>query len=193
MPKLRSTMALLFFLAMGLPITAQQKSSANRWQFHSINNVGLLEGQAGSAFQLQSINGVQYRSWFAGLGIGLDYYQFRGLPLFLDLRKMFRLSSNALFVYGDIGVHSNWMTDKQKTNNYIFSTQNVYNGVYVDAGGGYQINVGKTNAFLLSLGYSYKTLNGEQVDISPVYYGITPVSTYKYSMGRLSIKAGWRF
>jgi hypothetical protein len=64
-----------------------QKNAA--WQFHSINQLGLLEGQIGSAFQIQTINGAQYKSWFGGIGIGLDYYRFRSIPLFLDFRKDF--------------------------------------------------------------------------------------------------------
>ncbi len=39
--------------------SAQQINSGSQWQFHSINNVGLLEGETGSAFQLQTINGAQ--------------------------------------------------------------------------------------------------------------------------------------
>jgi hypothetical protein len=43
-------------------ISAQQKSPVKPLLFHSINNVGLLEGQAGSALQLLSINGTGFLS-----------------------------------------------------------------------------------------------------------------------------------
>ena len=70
---MRPVLFLAFTLCLSGMVSAQQKTVTGIWQFHSINNVGLLEGQTGSAFQLQSINGMQYQSWFAGIGLGLDF------------------------------------------------------------------------------------------------------------------------
>src|ERR1700712_5956221 len=96
---------LFICLLTGLVFFAHaQKKSTTPWNFHSINNIGLLEGQTGSSFQIQTVNGAQYKSWFAGIGLGLDYYRYRTVPLFLDLRKEFGKSSNRLFLYADMGV-----------------------------------------------------------------------------------------
>lgn len=103
----------LFICLSGL-VSAQQKTKTCPWQFHSINNVGLLEGQTGSAFQLQSINGMQYKSWYAGIGLGLDFYRYRTIPLFLDIRKEFGSGSNKFFAYADGGVNFVWLTDNEK-------------------------------------------------------------------------------
>ena len=172
-----------------------QTAQTPGWKFHSINNIGLLEGEKGSAFQLQTIHGVQYKSWFAGAGIGIDYYKFRGLPLFFDCRKMFPLSSkDVFFVYADIGIHCNWITDKQKNDNSYYSGGDFSNGIYTDAGIGYEIGTSKKDAFLISAGYSYKALNETYTDYTPLAYDGPPVlSKNHYGLRRLTIKMGWKF
>jgi hypothetical protein len=168
------------------------------FHFHSINQAGLLNGQAGSSWQLQTINGVQHRSWFAGIGAGLEGYRFRGIPLFVDLRKTFGQAKNKPFVYADAGIHFIWVTDKDKTVNGG-SQATFYNGLYLDGGAGYEIHINRKNALLLSLGYSYKTIREKAAVYyySPMPFSTQPVvssyDTYHYYLNRLSIKAGWKF
>jgi hypothetical protein len=185
---LMSLFGLLYFSGMG-----QIEKSPAPWRFQSVLNVGLLEGETGSAFQLQTINGLQYKSWFTGIGLGLDYYRFRTIPLFLDVRKEFGKNSSRVFIYGDGGVSFTWVTDQQKSGN----TDNHYsNGFYCDLGLGYKAIIGKKNAVLISLGYSYKKLTesypayGFGYDYPP---GPAPTDKINYSLNRLSIKMGWMF
>src|SRR5438045_390412 len=146
---------ILFFvlcLCIAGSISAQQKKVGCPWQFHSINNVGLLEGQTGSAFQLQSVNGMQYKSWYLGIGVGLDFYRYRTIPLFLDLRKEFGSARDKIFAYADGGVHFPWLTDNEKT---MYVTNDHFNtGFYTDLGMGYKMSVGTSYHLLLSIGYS---------------------------------------
>jgi hypothetical protein len=193
--------SMLFFLLVtraGISV-AQQKTSAASWQFHSINSVGLLEGQVGSAFQLQTINGAQYKSWFGGIGLGLDYYRYRTIPLFVDLRKEFGKAADKLFVYSDLGINFGWVTDKQKT---PYMTDDKFaNGFYSDLGFGYKINLKKNGGLLMSLGYTYKKVT-ESYKL-PVYFMANSIyyepalnefrQQYSYSMNRITIKIGWEF
>ena len=178
---------------------AQQQKGINRIQFHSINQLGLLNGETGSSCQIQTINGIQYKSWFAGIGVGLDYYRFRGIPLFADIRKTFGAAKNKLFVYGDGGIHFSWVTDKEKTVNGRPQSK-FSNGLYLDGGIGYQIQLSPKNALLLSVGYSYKQMK----ETAPVYYFYPmivggdypqsqPTNSYNYHLNRISIKVGWEF
>src|SRR5450631_2033356 len=144
---------LLMVTMIGISV-AQPKTADASWKFHSINSVGLLEGQVGSAFQIQTINGAQYKSWFGGIVLGLDYYRYRTIPLFIDLRKEFGRTAKKLFVYSDLGINFGWVTDKQKTQ-YVFDDK-FANGFYSDLGFGYKINLGKNGGLLIGLGYSYK-------------------------------------
>jgi hypothetical protein len=176
---------------------AQQKKSDNPWGFQSVLNVGLLEGQTGSAFQLQTINGAQYKSWFAGVGLGLDYYRFRTIPLFLDIRKEFGSGSSRVFLYADAGISFSWVTDQQKLG---YTDDHFSNGFYSDMGLGYKAIVGKRNAVLISVGYSHK----KSTESYATYYfypqgyppgpmGSVPKEQINYSLNRLSIKMGWMF
>jgi hypothetical protein len=174
--------------------SAQQKSLTCPWKFHSINNIGLLEGQTGSSFQIQSINGAQYKSWFGGIGLGLDFYRYRTIPLFIDIRKEFGKSNNKLVVYSDLGINFSWVTDNEKTS-YVAGDK-FSGGFYADMGVGYKIAVGKNGALLLSAGYSFKKLK-ETYDAYD--YNFFPPSgggqkdQINYSLNRLSIKIGWEF
>src|SRR5277367_6797314 len=131
-----SMLFIMLIMIVGIS-SAQQNSLGRQWQFHSINSVGLLEGETGSAFQMQTINGINYKSWFAGIGLGLDFYRLRTIPLFADFRKEFGKSSNKIFVYSDVGINFSWVTDQQKTS-YV-QNDKFNNGFYGDWGLGYKV------------------------------------------------------
>ena len=183
---------LLLFLVLCHPILqGQELKQKSLWRFRSINQIGLLEGQAGSAFQLQTVNGMQYKSWFAGIGVGIDYYQFRGIPLFLDLRKSFGSVNRSFFIYADAGTHFAWAT----TNQHLLYQSDFSNGLYTDFGIGYQIRLGNNTAVLLSAGYSYKQGSEKtQHNICP-FAGpcYDDPQRYDYDLNRLLLKAGISF
>ncbi len=195
----------LIFISLLIAIcgisSAQQGNPAASWRFHSINSVGLLEGETGSAFQLQTINGAAYKSWFGGVGVGIDYYRYRTIPLFADFRKEFGKNSNKVFVYADLGINFSWLTDNQKATYQL--DDHFGNGFYNDLGLGYKVSLGKNNGLLLSLGYSYKkiteTYQSYYTYMPPVYFtdppgpGTPPTEKIQYSLNRLSIKLGWEF
>jgi hypothetical protein len=189
-----SVFSVILMLGIGRA-SAQQKSPVGSWQFHSINSLGLLEGQAGSAFQLQTVNGVQYKSWFAGVGVGLDFYRYRTIPLFADLRKEFGHGTGKAFVYADLGISFSWVTDDEKM--AYEPDDHFSNGFYNDFGIGYKMSVGKRNALLISLGYSYKKIVESYQD--GIYFGYLPTEGYdnreqiESHLNRLTIKLGWAF
>jgi len=197
---------LLFLLPACLVLSfcpAQQRKGKPAFQFHSINQVGVLNGETGSAFQIQTINGLRYKSWFAGIGAGIDYYRFRGIPLFADIRKTFGHAKNKLFVYGDGGIHFNWATEKEKNASGV--RDEISNGLYLDGGLGYHIYINSSNAVLISLGYSCKKITDRTpavyyypLDYYPTIVGVYPspesqTNKLNYSLNRISIKLGWEF
>jgi hypothetical protein len=186
---------ILFFLLSPFILFAQESPAINKaWKFHSINQVGLLEGQAGSAFQLQTINGFQHRSWFGGVGLGLDHYRFRGIPLFLDVRKEFGQLANRFFVYADLGIHFSWVTDKQKNSILYVTPKNFSTGLYSDAGIGYTIRLKKKNSLLFSAGYSFKNMKATVLDTRPIAWdGLPFTDIYHYELHRVDMKFGWAF
>jgi hypothetical protein len=72
-----------FLIFLHCSISLAQKSETKKTiLFHSINQVGILAGSSDATLQLQTINGINTKTWFAGLGVGLDYYYVRSVPFF---------------------------------------------------------------------------------------------------------------
>src|SRR5919206_1805397 len=128
--------------------TANKNTTAKRLSFHSINAIGLHEGETGTSFQLQTVNGVQLHQWFAGIGAGLDYYTYRTVPLFLDVRRNLWNKRITPFVYADGGMNFPWIP-KDVENSWYNS--NFKGGLYYDIGIGYAIQTKNSGGFLLSL------------------------------------------
>ena len=170
---------------------AQQKIISRPFRFHSINNVVLLEGQAGSALQLPTINGAQYKSWFAGVGIGLDYYRYRTIPLFLDVRKEFGKRSNKLFIYEDAGMNFYWERDTYAKQ---FPVDDKFkNGFYGETGVGYKLKLNQRINLLFNAGYSYKNITeeGTYPYMYPILAGMEyPVEKINYNLNRFVLQVG---
>ena len=183
---MRAYLFLLSFL-FSVSVQAQNDSSKPKLKFHSINQLGILEGQAGTGFQVQSINGILFRKLFLGAGIGLDYYQMRSVPLFLDLRT-YLLRSQKPFVYVDGGTHFPWARKS-------FDWPAEYKaGLFYDMGIGYSVPL-RGCAFLVSAGYSYKAY--KEIQRYPNYCLTPPcpetVYNNSYQLRRVSVKMGLSF
>jgi hypothetical protein len=165
-----------------------QPAKAKKQEFRFITSVGVLAGASGRQLQLQSVAGLHMGRWQAGIGTGIDYYYFRGVPLFADLRRAF-LKSGALFSYANIGLHLPWVKEVE-TDWFKNSYQP---GLYYDLGAGWQVKSGRKTAVLFSAGYSGKTVS--QTQTFDVFWPrpYSPTTDLKYHLRRISIKAGFRF
>jgi hypothetical protein len=187
-----------FCLVITLIIIATTAMGQSSTRFSSQNYVGLLEGEQGSKFQLQTINGIKYKTWFAGIGTGIDWYYRRSIPAFISLNKDFSIKGNRnFFVATDVGANFPWQDNK---NSYIYNVEESIPGFYWGAGLGYKVGVGKLNdGILLQLGYSYKHVAEKTKTIyyyaTPMIVEPTPETTnrFDYYLRRLSLKIGWNF
>lgn len=193
---LKRYFALMLVMALGVQFSmAQSKTGAKKITLGSITNIGLINGSKASALSLQTIFGVSYKQSFAGIGVGLDYYRFRTVPLFFDLRHEFGKGKRNFFIYGDLGYNFDWLTEKNKQDYLFFGNFDYKGGIYYDAGIGYKVSFKKADALLISTGFSFKKITNE------IGTGMCPfvgpcsqeIETYNYAMSRLMIKAGWRF
>jgi hypothetical protein len=183
---------LLLFIVLPFMLNAQnaKKTRSNcGCSFSSINQAGVMEGSAGSSFHVQTINGIRYKSWFTGLGVGLDHYRYRTIPVFFDVRKDLLNKVNTPFLFGDVGVHVPWLDDKNKT---WWGDSEFNRGLYYDAGVGYKLNIGKSRALLFSGGFSLKKMR--ETRFIPVMCITAPCPDqreyYDFSLKRFSLKAG---
>jgi hypothetical protein len=162
--------------------------------FTSLNQVGIAWGATDDALQLQTINGVSYKTYSAGIGIGLDYYWERTVPLFIDLRKnIFSKKANTVCLCR-LGISIPWVkTDKENT----WSKSDYDNGSYVDIGIGYKVPINKKLFANLSFGYSQKKLHEKRVNEMMIfdfrYGGNNAEEDYDYTFRRFSLKAGLSF
>jgi hypothetical protein len=164
-------------------------------QFQSINQAGLLQGQYEAAGLLQTINGFRFKQWFAGIGVGIDYYRFRTIPVFADIRRNLFNKKSSPFVYTNLGMHFSWVDESRKNPDGWGAASTFGNGIYTDAGLGYSFGFKNKMAFLLSAGYSYRNITEKRTInvwcINPPCIGNT--ETIKYGLNRLTFKMGFQF
>lgn len=172
-------------------IQAQQKL-----KFTSINVAGLLTGSSEPALQLQTINGVRYKDFTAAIGIGMDNYYFKSIPVFVHFSRQFTIKNFTPFVYSDIGV--NLPEDKDNDQKDHWRSSKYDAGLYFDLGVGYTFPVYKKMSVIFSLGYSQKHLNEERssgyfIGFPNAIYRELPSEYYSYAFRRISLKAGLSF
>ncbi len=135
-------------ICTGFNHTIAQESPAYSGMF----NVGILYGSNKSKIQAQTIHGLQYRGWFAGVGGGIDDYFQQSIPIFLDVRKSILNKPNTPFVYADGGI--NLVTKGTKDD---WRKVEMKAGVFYEGGLGYKIALAEKLALNLAVGYSAKT------------------------------------
>lgn len=181
-------------IALGfvLPFKVFSQITNAKLLYSSINQVGLLTGNRGEAFSVQTINGIKKARSFAGLGVGLDFYGMRSFPLFFDFRRDLSLKKNTPFVYGDAGVNfpSPNYIEKEQARFPSFSPAWFY-----DFGLGIKLSGKNNRALIVSAGYSLK-----QIKYKALSYTIAPVpqmqtenyDRYNFLYRRLILKIGFQ-
>lgn len=165
-------------------------------KYHSINNAGLVIGKSDNTLQLQTINGIKYKTYSAGIGIGLDDYYFKTVPLFVDLRKNLSEKKSTPFAYLDLGASIPWDRAKIET----WTTSYYKTGFLYDMGIGYSVPIKGKFAFNFSAGYSEKILNETRESSlwTDYFPGPAPgnykdTADYRYTFRRISLRIGFSF
>jgi len=196
-------MSRIYFIAIivslsNFPLYSQIKESSGKnarscaCGYQSMLQGGLLEGAAGPSWNLQAINGVFYKSWFAGVGVGLDHYIMRTIPLFVDVRKDIFKKMRTPFLYADGGIQFDWLKTKEKRG---WGSSEYNRGYYYDVGAGYKLGFGNRDALLVSAGYTMKKLREEHMGILQCIQPPCNPSKdyYNYTFSRITLKVGWQF
>src|ERR1035437_11197617 len=169
--------------------SAQEK----KLKFHSINAGGVTVGQTGGYILFQTLNGVAYKKWYTGIGVGADHYHYKSYPLFIDFRRYFDKDGKS-FAYADLGYN---FPGKNIPGNEVsfYSSFHFTGGLYSDVGIGYKIKFIKNTSCILVGGYSYKKLHDKVGVITCPFIGPCFENTYNYNygLGRMLLKAGIMF
>ena len=182
--------AIIIFTWCGLVLSAAaaaQVKEDSKIRFHSINSLQLLHGSNGTAAGMQTVNGVSKKNWFAGVGAAIDFYQYRSIPVFADVRYEWAVKKLMPFVYTDAGVNLSWVEDKQSEGARQFEE-----GVYYDIGAGLNLFCKKQHALVLSLGFSRKVTK-EQAQLYNWNVRRWEEMQNTYRLHRMVLKAGFRF
>jgi hypothetical protein len=187
--KMKLVYNFLLFLFISFSSVAQKKIV----KFQSINFAAVVGGEDHSNSALQTINGIKFSNWFSGIGVAIDNYRYKTLPLFVDGRWYFGNEKRA-FIYGDIGYNFP-MKNKPGKEIYYYNTYNFSGGIYTDFGIGYEVSLNKYSSLAFSLGHSFKKLHNQVGIVMQCLVGPCPVdySRYDYDFGRMILKAGLVF
>ena len=170
-----------------------QQVKKDKQAFGSQVSAGVVEGQYGTSFHIETVNGIRTKTWFNGIGTGLDYYYYRTIPLYLSSTKYLTARNHSFYVQGNAGVNFAWERDPISRWNEVSSEFKP--GLYWNGSLGWATGLDRKNSFLFGIGYSYKFIK-EIKEIA--VFCINPpcensVETYRYSLRRLSLKLGWQF
>ncbi len=190
---------LIFILIISFLVNISVSAQKNKIHFRSINQFAMVGGENHVNTAFQTVNGIKFSNWFTGIGIGIDNYRYRTLPLFFDGRWFFGEEKKG-FIYGDIG-YDFPMKDKPGKEISYYDTYHFTGGIYTDFGIGYQVHLCKKSSMLFNLGYSYKKV-GTKIGVntggipcplmgSPCNVGYSKY--YDFSFNRMILKAGLVF
>ncbi len=189
---MRKQFILIFFILTTSPaIRAQQKKIS----FRSINSVSYLIGQSRDEWGFQTVNGIAYKHYFSGIGVGADYYLYNSYPLFFDQRIYFG-KKQELFGFGDLGYNFNNGNNKPKAEEGYYNSYQFSGGLYSGVGVGIRMPLGNKKTFLtFSGGLAYKELHRISKIYTECLVAPCPVDYehYQYDNGRVDLKAGIDF
>ncbi|WP_153799558.1 hypothetical protein [Foetidibacter luteolus] len=180
--------------------TAQQdKKLANKISYASSYELGILAGKAYTPFTARIIQGVRYQNYEAGIGVALDPYAFRSVPVFIHVAYHLYNGRNTPYAYGDAGISFPWNNGAlpEKYTDPRSGQQGedwhiLHNGVYGEAGIGYKIMLNKRNAFIMNAGYSYKKFKYDEfVNIWNGNESIRIKQGYSFDYNRLVFRLGF--
>ena len=161
-------------------VLAGPASGQDKLKFRSTEWAGLVSGQVGNAFQVQTVNGVYRGPWFVGAGAGLDGYRLLSMPLFLSVSREISLGKReGLFLFANGGTNIPLRNQSIPGYPYDAPMGNAWHpGLFMNAGLGYEWKLGENSdkAILVSIGYMEKKLTETNSGLSCPYCQPGPVA-----------------
>ena len=175
---------------------AQQK----KLQYAGSLETALLNGGYESNVAINTTHGIRLKSWDISIGAGVDYYRFRSVPVFLDVRKHLSIGKLRPFIQSSIGMNTAWPTAEQKVVEMWWSwlpgdnTLSFSNGLYSKAVVGLPLNPGRQVRVNAVAGWSHKTITTSQDELVSTGPGSRwETRRTNYAMNRLYIGLGVSF
>ena len=179
---MKTNLFIILLLVLGPGASSQERKIS----FGTSLQGGWVHGASDNSWGIQVVNGVRYKTFSVGLGVGIDAYYFRSVPLFVDIRKRLRDKPQTPFVYAGLG--TNLPKDKHSAEEWQESWYS--GGLYYDVGIGYTWALKGNLHFLFSLGYSQKHMGEER---KVIWSSSTKPDVYDYTFRRVVLRLGVSF
>lgn len=170
--------------------TAQ--AAAKSSTLHSFNSVQLLNGGSTVSASIHSVNGLQWNKFFAGIGVGFDYYYHTSIPVFVEGRYDIIGEKRKLQAFVNAGMHVPFSNVNQQAK---FKTGDFKIGKLLAGGIDYLIPI-KTDALIFGVAYSQKQsiqmVNNNIWNPALNRFENVPIKE-DYEFNRIWIKLGWVF
>jgi len=185
---------ILLWLAI-LPLLACAQAGKGHLPFYNITQFGFLQGEKQHTYSIQTINGIGWRKYNAGIGISLDNYGYQSLPVFADLRySLLKKNKTALQVYGDAGLNvplrSNELPAKLP-NGQPWNKLHV--SFYGEAGLSYSVAIQRKLLLVAGLGFNYKTFKYTETDYTGDITMPEQQYDYTYHYSKYVVRMGFGF
>jgi hypothetical protein len=150
---------------------------------------GVVAGETTPQEQIQLVAGIKRSAWYAGVGVAIDNYHTRSVPVFLDIRRDLSSKPNAAFAYADFGYNCLWLKEKDPSP----WEMDREGGLYYDIGLGYKTALSKKISLTFSAGFTQKSFT-RKIDAEPWSSRLPHNSyNYDYTLNRIVLKAGLGF
>jgi len=162
--------------------------------YYNFSSVGLLLGAGTKGYQplasLTMVNGWQFNQRiFTGIGLGYEFYDWGVLPVFAEIKYLFRPDVVTPFISLKAG-YSFPLSNTYEAVNYYEMAGKTYGGVQLNPEVGFSMPVGERNAFVVGLGYNYQELSYQEPEYQWSYYQTKRVYTH---FNRISLRVGFIF
>ena len=174
---------------------------AQKKEFYLAPQVGLLNGNFHASEMFGLTAGVATTQWVYAVGASVDYYKSRSAPVFAEVKRMFADKKNTPFLYANAGINVDWVLANQHQHPQFWgwgapiADCSFSSGRFLEGGAGVNLKNKEGKGFILSLGYSSKSLSEswtENIWEPNENKIILNQRSNKYSLNRIVFKVGFR-
>lgn len=184
----------LFFVSTK-QLLAQQKDS---YQWVIVPQFNILNGQQITSTSIHLNTGIANNKNQYTIGVGIDYYVYRTVPIIAEYKHFIGNKKNKPFVYTGLGYNIAWLLDNQKKQIWNWGSPSSYadysNGFCYQFGIGYAVLTKNKKGVLFNLGLYNKSL--KENTSNWVFNGTNSVlmpTSKEFNLNRLAIGMAYTF
>jgi len=184
-----------FLLVIYTPLLLRAQLNKTNVNLYNVTQFGWLMGDNQHTCNIETINGITYKKYSAGLGVAFDKYGYESVPVFADLRyNLVTTPKTALQVYSDAGVNLPLHTDylpHTYSNGAAWHT--LHPSFYGEAGISWKASLVQRFSFIAGLGFNYKTFKYTEITYADDSNSTQFDSDYTFHYSKYVLRVGFGF